>query len=288
MNSSSNTLLTDLYQLSGKSSIAPSPYGDIEYTQGGAGPAVLVIHGAGGGHDQGELIAVAVLNEQFHWIAPSRFGYLRSELRAGATSDDQAHAYACLLDHLRVQRVAVVAVSAGGPSALLFALLHPEQVSSLTLKSCGVVPTSSEDLSLLPQMRRIEFDQFRRLGGTGREVPLPRREQPRPAKGFARFQSLNRYHAAPRDERFQSDHPALDEIEVLSVAVLVKDFLTRLVAPERCAFVEEMIEMRIKPRQERVLHYRTFQCVHGFHKNPFVSGIVSEIVELSKITISPP
>src|SRR5580765_4045217 len=33
-------------------------------------------------------------------------------------------------------------------------------------------------LSLLPQMRSIEFDQFRRLGGAGREVPLERREQP--------------------------------------------------------------------------------------------------------------
>ena len=111
----------------------PSPYGDIEYTEGGSGPAVLVIHGSGGGYDQGELLAQAVLGEQFHWIAPSRFGYLRSTFREGATFDDQAHAYAYLLDRLGIRKVAVVALSHGGPSALLFAVLHPERVSSLTL-----------------------------------------------------------------------------------------------------------------------------------------------------------
>jgi hypothetical protein len=82
-----------------KSTVIPSPYGDIEYTEGGSGPDVLVIHGSGGGYDQGELMVDAVLSEQFHWIAPSRFGYLRSTFHDGATFDDQAHAYAYLLDH---------------------------------------------------------------------------------------------------------------------------------------------------------------------------------------------
>ena len=72
--------------------VVASPYGHIEYSQGGSGPAVLVIHGGGGGYDQGELIAQAVLGQQFRWIAPSRFGYLSSTLPEGATWDDQAHA----------------------------------------------------------------------------------------------------------------------------------------------------------------------------------------------------
>ncbi len=87
----------------------------------------------------------AVLGEQFHWIAPSRFGYLRSTFHDGATFDDQAHAYAYLLDRLGVKRVAVVALSHGGPSALLFAVLHPERVSSLTLISCGIAAPSTQD-----------------------------------------------------------------------------------------------------------------------------------------------
>ena len=50
----------------GETTVISSPYGQIEYTEGGTGPAVLVIHGSGGGFDQGELIAQAVLEDQFH------------------------------------------------------------------------------------------------------------------------------------------------------------------------------------------------------------------------------
>ena len=132
-------------RISGKSTVIPSPYGDIEYTEGGSGPAVLVIHGSGGGFDQGELMVQAVLGDQFHWIAPSRFGYLRSTFHEGATFDDQAHAYAYLLDQLGIKKVAVVVLSHGGPSALLFAALHPERVSSLTLISCGVASSATQD-----------------------------------------------------------------------------------------------------------------------------------------------
>lgn len=127
----------------GKSKVMASPYGDIEYSEGGSGPAVLVIHGSGGGYDQGELMVRAVLGEQFHWITPSRFGYLRSTFHAGATFDEQAHAYAYLLDQLGIQRVAVIALSHGGPSALLFSVLHPDRASSLTLISCGVAASSA-------------------------------------------------------------------------------------------------------------------------------------------------
>jgi pimeloyl-ACP methyl ester carboxylesterase len=129
-------------RVAGRSELIATPDGNIEFTHGGSGPAVLVIHGSGGGYDQGELIAGAVVGDDFHWIAPSRFGYLRSTVREGATFDDQAHAYVQLLDHLGIGKVAVVALSHGGPSALLFALLHPDRVSSLTLISCGVASSS--------------------------------------------------------------------------------------------------------------------------------------------------
>jgi len=132
-------------RIAGQSGRVQTPFGSVEFKQGGAGPPVLVIHGSGGGFDQGELIAHAVLGDGFHWIAPSRFGYLRSELPAGATFDEQAHAYAALLDHLGIDKVAVLAMSHGGPSALLFAVLHPDRVASLTLISCGVASSATPD-----------------------------------------------------------------------------------------------------------------------------------------------
>lgn len=141
--------------------VIPSPYGDIEYTARGSGPAVLVIHGSGGGYDQGELIAHVVLGENFRWITPSRFGYLRSTFRENASWDDQAHAYEYLLNHLDIDRVAVVAMSHGGPSALLFAALHPGRVSSLTLVSCGVASSSSPDQAQADRKGKILTSVFK-------------------------------------------------------------------------------------------------------------------------------
>lgn len=129
-------------RITGHSTVLPSPLRDIEFKREGAGIPVLVVHGSGGGYDQGALIAMAILGEEFDWIAPSRFGYLRSTFREGATFADQAEAYTHLLDSLGLHKVAVLAMSHGGPSALLFAALYPERVSSLTLLSCGVAPSS--------------------------------------------------------------------------------------------------------------------------------------------------
>jgi len=129
----------------GRSEVIESLYGNIEYMERGSGPAVLVIHGSGGGFDQGEVIARALLSDQFRLIIPSRFGYLRSTFHVGATFDDQAHAYAYLLDHLGIRKAAVVVLSHGGPSALLFAALHPERVSSLTLLSAGVASSANQN-----------------------------------------------------------------------------------------------------------------------------------------------
>lgn len=129
-------------RITGKSRVFSSPFGDIEFKRRGGGLPVLVLHGSGGGYDQGHLIAKVILDERFDWIAPSRFGYLRSTYHHGATFDDQAEAYAYLLDRLGLQKVAVLALSHGGPSALLFAAQYPERVSSLTLVSCGVASSS--------------------------------------------------------------------------------------------------------------------------------------------------
>ncbi|MBE7418802.1 MAG: alpha/beta hydrolase [Ideonella sp.] len=130
-------------RIGGGSEVIGSPLGDIEYADRGVGPAVLVVHGSGGGFDQGLLLAQAALGDGLRRIVPSRFGYLRSTVHAGATFDDQAQAYAHLLDRLGLQRVAVVAFSHGGPSAALFAALYPQRVSSLTLLSAGVASSDS-------------------------------------------------------------------------------------------------------------------------------------------------
>ena len=119
-------------RLIGRSQMAPGPSGPIEYAVAGEGAPVLMIHGAGGGFDQALDIGQAEAG-RFKVIAPSRFGYLRSSLPADASPEAQADAFAALLDHLRIEQVTAIGASAGAPSALQFALRHPDRCRSLVL-----------------------------------------------------------------------------------------------------------------------------------------------------------
>lgn len=122
--------------------------GQVEYAIAGSGaPPLLVIHGADGGYDQGLMIATGLVGDGFRVIAPSRFGYLRTPLPRDASPAAQADAYAALLQVLDVERAFVVGVSAGAPSAMQFALRHPERVTGLVLLSpLGYAPGSQAPL----------------------------------------------------------------------------------------------------------------------------------------------
>ena len=115
------------------SRIAATRCGPIEYAEAGAGPPVLVVHGAGGGFDQGMGLGEGLVRAGFRVIAPSRFGYLGTPLPADASAEAQADAHACLLDALGVDRAAIMGVSAGGPSAMQFALRFPARTRALVL-----------------------------------------------------------------------------------------------------------------------------------------------------------
>ena len=110
-----------------------TPCGPIEYAVAGNGPPVLVVHGAGGGIDQGREFGEDLVRNGFRVIAMSRFGYLRTPLPADASPAAQADAHVCLLDALKIPRAAVIGVSAGAPSSMQFALRHPDRCSAMVL-----------------------------------------------------------------------------------------------------------------------------------------------------------
>jgi pimeloyl-ACP methyl ester carboxylesterase len=107
--------------------------GPIEVQQAGEGIPLLMIHGSGGGHDQGMAWARPLVKLDVRVIAMSRFGYLRTPRPADASPEAQADAHICLLDALGIAKAAVMGVSAGGPSALQTAIRHPNRVSALVL-----------------------------------------------------------------------------------------------------------------------------------------------------------
>jgi len=120
-------------QASSGSRIAATACGPIEYGSEGEGPPVLVVHGAGGGFDQGLGFGRPLTEWGFRVVAPSRFGYLRTPLPRDASPESQGDAHACLLDALHLDRVAVMGGSAGAPSAMQLCLRHPERCSSMVL-----------------------------------------------------------------------------------------------------------------------------------------------------------
>lgn len=77
-----------------------------------------MIHGTGGGFDQGLRFADALIAHGVRVIAPSRFGYLRSDFPVNPSLAEQADALASLLDNLGIDRIAVIGGSAGALSAI--------------------------------------------------------------------------------------------------------------------------------------------------------------------------
>lgn len=136
-----------------------TPCGPIEYASVGQGPAVLLVHGAGGGIDQTAPFAQEIAARGFRVITLSRFGYLRTPLPAVATPAAQADAYVCLLDALKVSRAAIVGVSAGGPSSMQFALRHAKRCSALVLLvPLAYAPGAAERLAPPPLAARWMFE----------------------------------------------------------------------------------------------------------------------------------
>jgi len=115
------------------SQVAQTACGPIEYGAQGDGPPLLMVHGAGGGFDQGLAFGAPLAEAGFTVIAPSRFGYLRTPEPADPSPGPQADAHACLLDALGLTRVAVVGGSAGAPSSMQLCLRHPERCDALVL-----------------------------------------------------------------------------------------------------------------------------------------------------------
>lgn len=117
--------------------LVPTPFGNLEYAVRGSGPPVLMIHGTGGGFDQGLTFTEALKGHEI--IAPSRFGYLRSAFPKDPSSEHQADAFVALLDNLNISKLPVAGGSAGALSAVQFALRHPDRTSALIL----IVPAAN-------------------------------------------------------------------------------------------------------------------------------------------------
>jgi pimeloyl-ACP methyl ester carboxylesterase len=136
------------------SQILGTPAGTIEFALRGQGAPLMVVHGGGGGYDQALVIA-RKMGGDYQVIAPSRFGYLRSPQPSDSSPAAQADLFAALLDYLKLDKIAILGESAGGPSAIQFALRHPDRCWALMLFSAINQPLSARFNDIVEQARRM-------------------------------------------------------------------------------------------------------------------------------------
>lgn len=116
--------------------------GKMTYADIGAGETILSVHGIFGGYDQA-YDTCRDLGGGYRILAPSRFGYLGSDIPDGGTPAAQTAAYAELLDRLGIDKVYLLAASAGGSAAIRFALDYPERTKGLILY-CAAMPPAEK------------------------------------------------------------------------------------------------------------------------------------------------
>ncbi len=128
-----------------ESQIFNSKIGSIEYILEGKGPTILISHGVTGGIDQGIGLSNLYLGKGYRYLYISRFGYLKSSMPDYPSAELQAKAYKDLLDFLCIDSVFIFGNSAGGASAIHFAIDYPEKTKGLILVS-SVVPGNEKAL----------------------------------------------------------------------------------------------------------------------------------------------
>lgn len=131
-------------------------FGELEYAEAGQGPPLLMVHGTGGGFDQGLFFASRFSEGGYRVIAPSRFGYLRSAFPEDPSSENQADAFVDLLDALQIEKVAIAGGSAGALSAMAFAIRHPNRCAALLpLVPASYVPRDKPVQSVPPDQMQM-------------------------------------------------------------------------------------------------------------------------------------
>ncbi len=149
-------------RINSDSRLLETNYGVMEYAISGQGNPVLLIHGAGGGFDQGLWLGRICLDGEYQLIAPSKFGYLNSAKPEEYSAKLQAEQYQILLDDLGIEKVSIIAVSAGGPSAMQFANDYPERVGKLVLLSAVSMPPNPNDkapfyINIIQTIQKSDF-----------------------------------------------------------------------------------------------------------------------------------
>ena len=108
--------------------------GQIEYSIVGKGKPVLFLHG-GHSNCKETLFHKGFDTNKFQLITPSRPGYGKTPLDDKLTPRKTADLVVALLNYLKMDKIVLYAISAGGLTSIELASRYPERVDKLILAS---------------------------------------------------------------------------------------------------------------------------------------------------------
>jgi 3-oxoadipate enol-lactonase len=153
---------------------------DMYYEEHGDGPSLVFVHGGGGNHlSWWQQVPVFVHRFRCVTFDHRGFGFSR-EIGDRPAPNTFVEDLRGLLDHLGIQRTALVAQSSGGCSSLGFASLYPERVAALAL--CDTWAAIDD-----PQVMAEWHQRFTALGGLAgvlKQVYAPDYPEREPAGAF--------------------------------------------------------------------------------------------------------
>ena len=124
---------------------------DIDVWEGGNGPPLLFLHGAGGFRPGPAYLDL--IGRERRIVAPSHPGFGRSGLADWMDRpDDIAHIYWELADRLGIDQFDLVGTSFGGWIAAEMATMQPQRIRRLVLVAPAGVKTGSRDELDIPDM----------------------------------------------------------------------------------------------------------------------------------------
>ena len=142
---------------------------NLYYEIHGEGPAVVLAHGMGGNHAIWYQ-QIGVLAKSYQVITFDHRGFGNSTDPKGVGRSAYVVDLKALLDHLNIEKTALVGQSMGGGTCICFTCRYPERVSALViadslhgLVECGSVKT------IMDQTRQAtkDLDQIERVLGLG-------------------------------------------------------------------------------------------------------------------------
>ncbi|MFO7850364.1 MAG: alpha/beta hydrolase [Spirochaetia bacterium] len=131
---------------------ASLPKGTISYRSAGVGPAILFLHGLGGG-SKSWLYQLKMLSRRYQVLAWDTPGYGESARRS-PDLETYARSAAELIEALHLDRVTLVGNSMGGLIAGRLAAIRPDLISRLVLSSTFAGKSKPQDAPLAEGYRK--------------------------------------------------------------------------------------------------------------------------------------